>query len=254
MTEPLVHIEIPHFANHALFEGAVAWDACGCVANEVALAALSGRTPDAGLAAAARRRDLAASRFTIGSGQALSDIAWDLEQRGCHDLQQIGYTDAPDLNALHDFIKRAALAQIPVIIELRHASALPDNEAGVNYHFVVLGGIDSTLGYLVANGDTRTGIAHQALYGHFPGCGNLPTNWATWQTLEAAGICGAIALKPVPPLPPSPAPVESAPVAPPQAAQALALVAQASQVLASVANASAALQALSAAEAAIKAL
>lgn len=189
-----VHIEIPHF--HAMYEGAVAWDACGPVANEVAVAALEGRTPDTGNAMKARARDLAAGRFTAHSGQTLADIVWDLQQRGYTDLQVIGYSGAPDsayLNALHTLIKAGASAQHPVIIEVSRAYNLPDNEAGVQYHFVVIGGIDSVAGYLVANGDTRTGIAQH------PGWpAIIPLNWAGWGTLEAAGICGAILVKPKP--------------------------------------------------------
>ena len=207
-----VHIEIPHFANHALWEGAVAWDACGCVANEVALAALGGRTPDPGNAQQVRARDLASGHFTTGSGQTLADIVWDINQRGFHQLDVIPYSGSPDLNALHDLVKSGGLNGWPVIIQVSRAYNLPDNEAGVNYHFVVSGGIDSTLGYLIANGDTRTGIARQP---GFPANTQLPTNWATWATLVNAGICGAILVKPMGWTPPTPAPAP-APVPAPQ--------------------------------------
>lgn len=235
-TNRAVHIEIPHF--HALYEGAVNWSACGPVANEVALACLdgfqNGRMPDVGNAKAVMAADIAAGRFTPHQGQDLADILWDIQRRGYHQVETIPYSGAPDTTALHAFVKRGALAQFPVIIEVSHAYNLPDNEAGVNYHFVVIGGIDSALGYLIANGDTQTAIRQG---GNWP-----PLNWATWAQLVAAGVCGAIMVKP---MNWQPAP----PVAPPddeaaEAAKVAALQAQFAQVESSVAAFATALRAL----------
>lgn len=193
-----VHIEIPHFT--AIYEGAVAWDACGPVANEVAVAALEGRTPDTGNAAKARARDLAAGHFTVGGGQPLSGIIWDLQQRGYTALEIIPYGEPANNAALHDLVKKGALAGLPVILQVARAYNLPDNEANVQYHFVVVGGIDSVAGYLLANGDTKTGIARHPAWPAY-----IPTNWATWATITAAGVCGAILVKPKPGAPHTPA-------------------------------------------------
>lgn len=194
----------------ALFEGDVAWDACGCVANEVALAALSGRKPDVGLALKVRARDIAAGRMNRSSigqhGQYLSDIYWDLGQRGVQKMDFINYSPTPNLDAIHAQIKSAAMAGLPSIIVITRAYNLPDNEAGVAGHFVVIGGIDSTKGYLIANGDTKTAIATRAT--------NPPLNWATWQTLVNAGIAGVITLHPNPTTPPPPPPPAPAPPTP----------------------------------------
>src|SRR5579862_3725129 len=147
----LVDVEIPNF--RALYEGAVEWDACGPVAGEVAIAALQGRAPDIGNAQKAIQRDMAAGKFSRGSGQTLADIAWDLEQQGFTQLSIVPYSDTPDLNALHALLKEGGLNKWPVIIQVVRAYNLPDNEAGVDVHFVVSGGINSIKGYLLANGD-----------------------------------------------------------------------------------------------------
>lgn len=211
-----VHRVMPSF--HALWEGAVNWWACGPVANEVAVAALENRTPDPGNALAAMRRDQAAGRFAIPGGQTLAGIAWDLTQRGYTALTTIPYSASPNLDALHQLVKLGGLNGWPVIFQVSRAYALPDNEAGVNYHFVVSGGIDSALGYLIANGDTRTGIAMQP---RFPANTHIPLNWATWPTIEAAGICGAILVHPKGWTPPAPA----EPVAPTTESVALTTIA-----------------------------
>ena len=203
-TATAVHVQMDSFA--ALYEGAVAWDACGPVAAEVAMAALEGRKPDIGLAQKIRADAIAAGKFTPHSGQTLANIVWELEQRGYTALTVVPFSNTPDPAALHALIKLGGLNKWPVIIEVSRAYNLPDNEGGVDYHFVVLGGIDSARGYLVANGDTKTGIAN-AKYHSWPGAFDLPLNWATWQTLQAAGISGAILVHPkgwTPPAPPPP--------------------------------------------------
>ncbi len=200
-----VDIQIADF--RALYEGAVEWDACGPVAGEVAIAALQGRAPDIGRAQQAVARDLAAGRFSRGSGQTLDDIAWDVEQQGFTQLSIVPYSDTPDLNAIHALLKEGGLNRWPVIFQVVRAYNLPDNEANVDVHFGVSGGINSALGYLVANGDTQTGIANGQYHG-WPGAFALPLNWATWATLQNAGIAGAILVHPQgwQPAPPPPAP------------------------------------------------
>lgn len=206
---PPVDIEMSPFA--ALYEGAIGnWASCGPVANEVACAALDKRMPDIGNVQKIIARDSAAGRFTNGSGQSLGDIYWDLQQRGFKPavMTMINYSNSPNLDALHNLLKEGGLNKWPVIFQVSKAYNLPDNEGGVNYHFVVSGGINSTFGYRIANGDTRTGIA-DSKYHSFPGAFALPLNWATWTQIAAAGICGAILVRPQdwqPPAPSEPAP------------------------------------------------
>lgn len=204
-TSTTVHRVMPNFT--ALYEGDVVWDACGPVANEVAVAALERRKPSAATAIAIRARDLQARRFAVKSGQTLDDIHWDLTaQRGYPIAAYIPYSASPDLARIHETIKAATSDGQPAIAELTRAYALPGNERGVYGHFVVLGGIDSALGYLVANGDTVDFItaynAHRQVYQDAQ-----QMRWATWAQLVAAGIAGVIVVhpKPTPVVAPHPA-------------------------------------------------
>lgn len=235
-----IHVEIPHF--HAIWEGAVDWRACAAVAVEVASAAREGRTPDTGEAKRIWDAMVAAdqvSRDAQGhpTGAYLSNVRWALERRGYTHLDMIDYRDQPDLLALRQLLKDAGVAGDPVILLVVNGQALPDNEAGVAGHYVVSGGIDSGLGYLIANGDTRTGIAQHPAWPAF-----IPTNWARWSTLEAARISGAIRVhaKPAPSVPTT----AVTPTTPPQVAQALAAVEAAAQALATAETALKALKAL----------
>ena len=208
MTAPTnTHIEIPDF--QALSEQGH-WDACAVVAEADALHVCPWRMQAQELSETAiesmRWQYLQAidpatgkPRWTPGEGTTLGNIHWHLSAMGAHIAGYIPYSKTPDLNALHTFLKSHCLAQNPIIIEVGNAAALPHAEQGVQYHFVTLGGIDSTLGYLVANGDTLDALAGKA-------GAIVPTYWATWQTLINAKVCGAIALQRTVAVPPPPAP------------------------------------------------
>ena len=199
-----VHVEIPGF--QALSEQGH-WDACAVVAELDALHVCTWRNEPLveNTINAWRWQYVQARRWTAGAGTTLSNIYWHLTQTPirAHIAGYIPYSGSPDMAALHTFIKTQMLAQNPVIVEVSNAAALPHAEQGVRYHFVCLGGIDSTQGYLVANGDTLDAIQNK------PGA-IVPTYWATWAQLTQAGVCGAIALQRVvtpPPPPPPPPPV-----------------------------------------------
>lgn len=218
-----VHIEIPGFA--AVSERGH-WDACGPIAELDALHVCPWTRQGVVLnetAIASTRWQYVEANHWRGHGCYLSDIHWHLQHIGAHIAGYVPFSDTPDLATLHTFVKQQLVAQNPVIIEVSRAYNLPKNEAGVDYHFVALGGIDSTQGYLVANGDTVDAFSH-------PAGATLPLNWATWQQLVNAGICGAIALQRILPTPPTPTPVPTVPPVPPigladAIAQAEALVA-----------------------------
>jgi len=205
-----VHLEIPGFA--ALSEQGH-WDACAVVAEADALhvcgwngVKLESNTIDAWRWQYVQQRN--PIRWTQGAGTTLGNIMWHLAyMHADHIAGYIPYSGQPNMDQLHNFVKAQSLKQNPIIIEVSNAQALPHAEQGVHYHFVTLGGIDSTLGYLVANGDTL-----DALRG--PAGAIVPTYWATWSTLALAGICGAIALDrgyAVPTPPPPPPPGDSSP-------------------------------------------
>jgi hypothetical protein len=228
-TSSAVHVEVPHASGHALFEGAVNWSACSAVAVECAIAGREGRIPDVGNAKRLWTAMLAAGQTTGGHGATLAQCVWALQQRGYHQLETLNYP--ANLDALHTLLKDAGVAGDPVVLLVTNGQALPDNEAGVHGHFVVSAGIDSARGYLLQNGDTQTAIRGQATYGHWPQCSNVPTTWATWATLVAAQICGAIRVKSNQVNTPAPAPAPVVAVASPQVQEALAAVEQAAQAL-----------------------
>src|SRR5690348_5270563 len=201
-----VHVEIPGF--QALSEQGH-WDACAVVAEADALHVCpwNGVPLEENTINAWRYQYVRANRWTQGAGTTLGNIYWHLTQTPvrAHIVGYIPFSNLPNLTTLHAFVKRQCLQQNPIIIQVSNASALPHAEQGVHYHFVALGGIDSTLGYLVANGDTTDALAGK------PGA-IVPTYWATWDVLVKAGICGAIALDRgyVPPTPtPTPPSVPS---------------------------------------------
>lgn len=192
-----VHIEIAGF--EALSEHGH-WDACAIIAEMDALNicawAATKFTPPGNVSAQVvswRAEYLAAinpttrkPRFTPGEGTTLGNIYWHLTKHLAHLAAYIPYSDTPNMDALHTVIKAQMVAGDPVILQVTRAYNLPRNEKGVDVHFVTLGGIDSTAGYLVANGDTTDALASAELI--------VPTYWATWAQLVAAGLCGAIAL------------------------------------------------------------
>ncbi len=67
------------------------------------------------------------------------------------------------------------------ILQLGAAHNLPYNEAGVNSHFIGIGGIDSQSGYLVANGDDVDALAAHNGHGKV-----LQTRWQGWGALLKA--------------------------------------------------------------------
>jgi hypothetical protein len=239
-----VHVEIPHLAGHALYEGAVDWSACSAVAVEVACAGREDRIPDAGNAKRLWAAMKSAGQVTGGGhGATLSNCVWALKQRGYHNLDVLDYPAS--LDALHQLLKDAGVAGDPVILLATNGQAFPDNERAVEGHFVVSAGIDSARGYLILNGDTQTAIRNQAHYSQWPACSCVPTNWATWATLASAQICGAIRVKPndAPP-PPEPAPTPEPAQPAVSAAQVAQVVALAEQVSSTVQQLQAALKAL----------
>lgn len=201
-----VHLEIEGF--QALSEQGH-WDACAVVAEIDALhvcpwnaVPLTENSINAWRWQYVQQRN--PSRWTQGAGTTLGNIHWHLTQTALHAhvAAYQPYSDTPNLTALHTLLKQQCLLKNPIIVQVVNAQALPHAEQGVRSHFVTIGGIDSRLGYLVANGDTVDAIQHAA-------GAIVPTYWATWQTLVNAQIRGAIALdasyKPAPPpAPPAP--------------------------------------------------
>ena len=191
-------------------EGLHPWQDCGPIAELDALhicPQFAARYPLTLAIVQELHREYVAYGHWRGGGCYLSDIYWHLTEYVKAPIAgYIPYAEPANLDALHTFIKRHMLLQNPVIVEVGRAYNLPQNEAGVNYHFVTLAGIDSDAGYLVLNGDTREALttAHNIVQAY----------WASWATLQAAHLCGAIAVKRIVPTPPpvTPTPPPTPPV------------------------------------------
>lgn len=108
---------------------------------------------------------------------------------------------ALDLAMVHAIIKSVRYDQgYGVLLQVGRAYNLPDNEHGVDSHFVALGGVDSDQGYLVGNGDIPLGTFHGA-------------EWASWASIAAAQptammivhhpVAGSGPAEPPPPPPPT---------------------------------------------------
>lgn len=104
-----------------------------------------------------------------------------------------------DWNTFHTDLIAAMMAHQAVIIEVGAAHNLPDNQPGVDNHFVLAWGIQSDLGFYCCNGDTLRALAR----------GGNPAGpvWYNASDLQAAQV-GAYAILPAvdPPAPPPPPP------------------------------------------------
>lgn len=137
-----------------------------------------------------------------GRGMTITSMAAELEHRlHITPVKVVPYNAALDFAAFRADLIAALLKHQLVIMETSNAAALPDNQPGVQYHFVLMGGLDSNLGYYTCNGDTMTALAH-------PGAAVEPV-WYGRDALAASKPCGYLilpALAPPAPPPPPPAP------------------------------------------------
>lgn len=177
---------IPGFAAFGEFHGPRPWDMCAVNAEMMALAVCPwDATPLTGAVQIAWKNDYVAARQwtfdrTTGlpsGGTTLAAIHWHLTQkRKAHIVHYIPYSSAPDLSAIHQALKDAGVAGNPVILQVVRAYHLRNNEAGIQSHFVTVGGIDSESGYWIGNGDTTDALAHKQ------SDTSIPCYWNGWGT------------------------------------------------------------------------
>lgn len=130
-------------------------------------------------------------------GMTISSIAAAFEQHyGVKPVKVAPYSASLDFQTFRADLIRALLAHQLVIMETANAAALPDNQRGVQYHFVLFGGIDSASGYYTCNGDTYTALRH-------PG-GTVSPVWYGVKSLAAAKPVGYIILPSLDPVTPPP--------------------------------------------------
>lgn len=166
----------------SISEFSVANDACGPTAETVALhQAQYPLTPSQ--ISIIRNRDIQKGWFHPGEGEPLSSIYNDLTQLAHFQIQQyIPYNPSVDVSTIHTALETYSGIQ-PCIVQFINAQALVGNEKGVQSHFCCVGGIDSTQGYLTANGDDIEALAGKTYY---------PARWQSWDTFLAAKICGLL--------------------------------------------------------------
>jgi hypothetical protein len=189
-----VHVVVPHFS--AITEFAGYKDDCGPCANQVCCAAIEGRAPSVQGMNEMRRRDLAAGKFRVGNGQTIAELKWDVDTFPTPKIATTLYpydTPLEGLKSLHQALHDACLRGNPCVLNLALAGSLPGNEANIHYHFVAVGGIDTDLGYLIANGDALK----------LPTVG---TYWVKWPDLVKAQPFALLEyhMRPVAPPPPPP--------------------------------------------------
>lgn len=157
---------------------------CGPDAELEALNELTaGNILDANHLAAIQKRDAVLGWFSPTGGEPLSSIYNDINKyENVHLIQYISYSNTPNADAIHAALINYA-GTYPIVVEVGNASALPDNESGVHYHFVTITGIDSVQGYEFLNGDDIQALKGFATY---------PSRWVGWNTLLAAQPVGII--------------------------------------------------------------
>ena len=109
-----------------------------------------------------------------------------------------------NIDELHTDLKSIATTHEAIIVETSNAAALPDNQPGVQYHFILVWGLDSHLGYLTCNGDTETALRAG------PGAIVAP-RWYSWGDILASQPGAYIILPAYTPKPPPAPPVAPAP-------------------------------------------
>lgn len=159
----------------AITEFAGANDDCGPCAEEVCLACVQKRDPSTGHMNEIRARDIPRGWFTPHNGNTLHDVFLDATE-----IEHVAVTETPlwsQAEVIRENLKAALLRGNPCVLNLANASALHGNEQGVKYHFVAVGGINSTQGYLIANGDAIP-------FG--------PATWHTWGEILGAQPIGLL--------------------------------------------------------------
>ncbi len=103
-----------------------------------------------------------------------------LKQPTIYDPDWHYHGDASKAEAIHQALKVHAGIN-GAILQINKAYNLPNNEAGIERHFVGIGGIDSIAGYFVANGDDVQALAASDGHGK-----TYKARWMGWNQLLAA--------------------------------------------------------------------
>jgi hypothetical protein len=96
---------------------------------------------------------------------------------GVTPVKTVGWTGSLSWQTFHSDLISALLSHQLVIVLVQRAFNLPDNQPNVNDHFLLVGGIDTNLGYFCCNGDTKTALQHGGI---------VSPVWYTSWNLESA--------------------------------------------------------------------
>lgn len=193
-TDTVVHVVVEGFTAITEFppERKDIHDACGPDAEETCLASCEHRQPTTGNIIAIRSRGIETGRFRVGGGQNLDQLEADVAAH-----TTIKTTKTPmgsHIEVIHQALRDAMMRGNPCVLNLALAGALPGNEAGIHYHFVAVGGINTNLGYLIANGD-------EVPFGH------VGAYWVKWDPgifqAQPYGLLEFHMPAPTPPQPPT---------------------------------------------------
>lgn len=125
------------------------------------------------------REDMAAKGFAVAGGTTMGElVTYFKEHRGLDVVYANGYGDSWE--HIHQTLLEHA-GRDGVVIEVERAYALTGNEGGVRRHYVAIGGIHPTLGYLVGNGDDVLALAQHDGHGKV-----IPARWMDHTVIERA--------------------------------------------------------------------
>jgi hypothetical protein len=125
------------------------------------------------------RADMAAHKYGVVDGTKMSTLVnYFRDIRKLSVLYANTYGDSPD--NIHKTLLGHA-GRNGVVLQVNKAYNLTGNEPGVQSHYVAIGGIHPTQGYLVANGDDVR--ATNAYSGHGK---IIPCRWMSWATVASA--------------------------------------------------------------------
>ena len=127
---------------------------------------------------ALRARLIAQGYMGQSGGMTLNSIAAALlMDYGVHALVTVSWTPTLNTAQFHADLLAAMAHHQAVVMQTHNAAALPDNQPGVQEHFILLWGIDSVRGYWACNGDTETALRAG---------GAVSPVWYTWANLLAS--------------------------------------------------------------------
>jgi hypothetical protein len=180
-----VHMRVlPDFKGLSEFWGF--HDACGPDALLMNLHCLSGYRLD-GPAVDALRQDMLRRGLFAPGGTTMRKIAQEARDLGYRVDDSLAGWSLSHVDAIHEALKQHAGcvdgdgAMHGVVLQVNAAHNLIGNEPSVMSHFVAVGGMDASAGYLIGNGDDVNALNSHNGHGKI-----IPCRWMGWDVLASA--------------------------------------------------------------------